>query len=184
MPKYLVNEVEAKALRDLLAEGKKPSQRLQTDNKLRIPGNMPFRFKLLESMGATTANKANATIFFLGGSTADKIENDFVVDDSSQYGKATSGYRGICFASSIYAIASLAGYSTANEYMALASTNYASTDLNIVVDTLKPMDGIGTTQTTLSVTNSFGWNIIDNGDCFVKWSIYSSRYELIQTRCT
>lgn len=184
MAKYLINEREADALRKLVKEGQ-PSQNLGWDTKRQRPiGNFPFNFKLKESMGATTANKANAAIWFLGDSTGSVIESDYVVDQSSQYAKATSGYKGVCFASSAYHIGWIYEYSTANEYMGLASTSYVATTTTITIDNLQPMDGIGTTLTTLSVFNKFAWAIIDNGECYAKWNKYSSKYELIQTRCT
>jgi hypothetical protein len=187
MAKYLINDVEAKALHDLLQGKKKiePYQGLNSDTKKTLPySNFPFRFKTLETIGATTPYKANAEIYFFCDSTWVAIDTDFVVDNSSQFNGATSGSKGICFASSIYAIASINGYSTATEYMALASTSYTATTTTITVDTLEPMNGIGTTLTTLSVFNKFGWPIINNGECFVKWNAYSSKYELIQTKCT
>lgn len=184
MPKYLINEREAAALQKLVKQGQ-AFQQLGWDSKRpKAGGNFPFNFKLKETIGATTANKANAAIWFLGDSTGSIIESAFVVDQSSQYSRATSGYKGICLASSEYHILLIYGYSTADEYMGLASTSYVATTTTIVIDNLQPMKGFGTTLTELSVFNKFAWPIVDNGECHAKYNHYSSKYELIQTRCT
>lgn len=184
MAKYLINEREAAALQKLVRQGQSFQQLGWDEKKLRPPGNFPFNFKLKETIGATTANKGNAAIWFLGDSTANVIESAFVVDQSSQFSKATSGYKGICLASSEYQIIWVYEYSTATEYMGLASTSYVATTTTITIDNLQPMNGIGTTLTTLSVFNKFAWPIVDNGECYTKYNKHSSKYELIQTRCT
>lgn len=99
--RYLINEREAQALADLV-DKKDKFDKLGFDAKTFRYGNFPFRCKLLEAMGATTAAKANAAIYFLGDSTANIIETAYVVDDSSSFSSASSGDIGLCIASSEY----------------------------------------------------------------------------------
>ena len=185
MAKYLINDKEADVLRNLV-KGNKLFDRLGWSDKTpRTGSNFPFRFKLKETMGATTAHKANAAIWYFGDSTAHLFDTDFVVDDSSALTGATSGTKGVCLASSLYHILNTGSVgSTATKYMCLASTSYASSDLTIVMDTLQPMNGTGTTLTTLNAYNKFAWNILNDGECCIEYNQYSSRYELIQTKCT
>lgn len=186
MAKFLINSEEAAALRNLV-NSRVPHANLAYSRKRTAISNL-FRFKTLETIGATTPNKANSAIWFFGDSTANLMDTDYVVDDSSALTGATSGTRGVCVVSSEYFALNLNSTvttsSSAQSYMGLSSTAYASTDTTVVVDNLQPMDGTGTTLTTLSAYNKFGWNVLDNGECYIKYNNYTSRYELIQTRCT
>lgn len=102
--KYLINQNEADVLASLV-DAKNSDKQLGFDLKQTRPhSNFPFRFKLKETIGATTANKALAQIFFFGDSTANIYSTDYVVDDSSSFSSASSGDYGICIASSEYHI--------------------------------------------------------------------------------
>ena len=190
MPRYLVNEKEARALQQIV-DTHRIADNLRTDSRRPRQFTMPFRFKTLEAWSTTIANKARSAIYHFGDSTANIIDRDYVVDDSSSFVGESSGYKGVCFTTSAYfAVAlggstgSTAGPSTAISYMGKATAAYASSDLTITVGTLEPMEGTGTTLTTLNAYNKFAWNILSSGECYIKWNQYSSRFDLIQTKCT
>lgn len=112
--RYLINEREAEALANLV-DRKDKFDKLGFDPKTaRATGNFPFRCKLLEAMGATTANKANSAIYFLGDTTDNIVETAYVVDDSSSFSSASSGDIGLCIASSEYHVAYLPVTTTAS----------------------------------------------------------------------
>ena len=184
MAKFLVNEQEVAALKKLLESHK--LEGLQNQSKPFRYGNFPLRFKLLEAMGATTANKANAAIFFFGDSTGDKIDTDLVVDDSSSFPSASSGDRGFCFASSEYNVAYIynqSAASTATEYMASVNGAIETTDATVDVDGIQGMNG-ASTQTAITVQNKFSWAMNDNANIHFKYNQHSSAYEAIQVDCT
>lgn len=185
MAKYLINDDEANALRKLVNKDQ-VLPKLGFDLKQhRGSGNFPFRFKLREAFGATTANKANADIYYLGDSTGTLITTTLITDDSSSFGSAVSGDIGLCIYSTEYnAVFMPYRVGSETEFMGLATTDYATTDSSVVIDNLESMNGIGTTLTQLTVNNRFAWNINNNADCYVKYNAHTSNYDLIQTRCT
>ena len=186
MSKHLVSTEEALALRRLL-ENNPFSDNLAYDQKLNKQGNFPFRFKLLEAFSTDGTARANAAIYFFGDTTDNVYETADVVDDSSKYVSASSGDRGICIASSEYFVAliyNVSESSSATRYMGLASTDYATTDATVVLDNLEPMNGVGTTETTLSVNNRFAWSIDNNADCCADYNQHTSEFDLIQVKCT
>lgn len=191
MPKYLINEREAAALKKLVGQGQ-PFENLGWSQRRNHVSNFPFRFKTLENMGASVANSANAQIYFFGDSTDSIIETDYVVDDAGMFSGLASGSVGFCFASSQYFIASVpstnitvtVAATTAESYICQATTDYASTDATFTLDNLEPMDGVGTTLTSISAQNSFNLASSNNGLCFVKYSRYSSLFEVLITQST
>jgi hypothetical protein len=182
MAKYLINQEEANALRKVVANSG-VFDVLAFDAKKKIIANFPFRFKTLEKMAASTDStscRANADIYFLGGSTALLVDTDYVVDDSSAFRSFPINTIGTCIASSRYHIVSI---ESAITYMGLAIASYAADSTNVTIDTLEAMDGIPTTLTELTAKNKFHWVVTENKNCCIKWNSHTSGYDLIQTEC-
>jgi len=185
MSKHLISNIEAEALRRLVARNPF-SDALQTDKKNVRPSHFPFRFKLKETIGATTPYKANAAIYYLGGTTDVLHETTFVTDDSSEFAGSTSGTKGLCLASSEYFIVFMNRQvaTAAKNYIGQSTTDYATTDATVVIDNLEPMDGVGTTAATLSCNNRFQWAILENKYVKAEWNDHTSVWDLTQAMCT
>lgn len=190
MPRYLINDNEAAVLRKLVHD---PNifDKLGWDlKKARTANYFPFRFKLLETMGATTPNKALAQLYYLGQSTASSnvVSTDYVSDPTSDLAGATSGTKGVCLASSEYFVlktgsTAASASADAKSFIGTADTNYADTSTSVSISNLEPMDG-ASSLTTITARNRFQWNVISGGWCYVKYNNHTSGYDLIQTLCT
>lgn len=180
--RYLINEREAAVLTKLVHHNRF-ADNLQADSKAMAISQFVRRCKLLEAMGATTAGEANAAVYALGDSTDNILDTANVIDDSSVYSNALSGDKCLVIASSEYFLISIP-LPSARSYLGLSTTDYASTDTSVVIDNLQAMDGEATTETTLTAVNRFQWDVINNKQCYIRYSDYSSQYELLQTWCS
>lgn len=184
MAKYLLDESEALRLADRIARLEAVWPDVKHNQKDNRASHFPFRFKLLESF---SSGKANAAIWFFGDSTSLLYKTTDVYDDSSKYTTASSGDKGICLASSEFFVlhmdSTVTVSSTATEYLGLATTNYSSTEADVICDNLEPLNGTGTTLNTLTCLNRFAWPIKENGSCYFKYNEYTSEFVLIQTWC-
>lgn len=180
MAKHLINDKEALALHNLLKQHKSDPNPKYDLKIPRATGNFPFRFKLLEAMGATTAHKANANIWFIGDESTNVFDTDYVVDDLSAFQGYPINTVGTCIYSTEYCINNILSSKT---YMGLAITDYTSDSTSITIDNLEPMDGVGTTLTQLTAKNKFNWQVYNDKFCCIKYNCYTSCYDLIQTWC-
>lgn len=193
MAKYLINDDEVNALRNVVQQHKmkRAFDALGYDKK-KIFANFPLRFKSLAAMHPSTENPTKnnvlAHLYFLGDAVGSTVDNFYVnqgyyepiIDDSSAFRSFPEGTIGTVVGSSEFFITSI---ESAISYMGLATADYTSDSTVVNIDSLEAMDGIATTLTNLDSNNKFHFTVTENKYCFIKWNMYSSGYDLIQTEC-
>jgi hypothetical protein len=185
MAKFLINQDEAKALKDVVEQHrmKRAFDNLGYDTK-KIFTNSPIRFKTLATVVAGAPNTVVSDLYFLGDEVGSTVNNynvnqgyyEPLVDDTSAFKSLPVGTIGLAWGSSEFFITSILSAMT---YMGLATANNSSDSSQVTIDNLEALDGIATTLLELTANNKFKLGVKNNGYCLIKWSMHSSSYELL-----